>query len=355
MRSVVVLPAPLGPSSAVTWPSGAVKLTPSTARTSPKRLCRFSTRIIRLRLSLAFTRLRRTGGLSGCGIGTGGCDEDTADAPALRRSWCRGSSVVPASMNALIKRRPHPVPPAVWPVPGITMCFELGSVLAICLAPHRRRDRIDLARHDQRRDRRLHRLVEGCIDAAARPERAGLALHPHHVRPEQRAIGFLASPPRPGCAARLRRRSPTAACRRPCRGPPGRRHLPSAPARPGSRSARRVRSGPAAATPPAADTTSARTHSRGCVPSCGSRRARRCADAPRGPAADSSRAARRARGRGRRDWGTSRCTPVSAAQSAIRRSNARCTSRGKNSGRRMLVGATPSSTAVRTRSPCWRM
>ena len=42
---------------------------------------------------------------------------------------------MPASMNALISRRPHPVPPAVWPVPGITMCFELGSVLAIS-SPH---------------------------------------------------------------------------------------------------------------------------------------------------------------------------------------------------------------------------
>ena len=38
-------------------------------------------------------------------------------------------------MNALIKRRPQPVPPAVCPVPGITMCFELGRVLAIA-SPH---------------------------------------------------------------------------------------------------------------------------------------------------------------------------------------------------------------------------
>ena len=43
---MVVLPAPFGPSRPVTAPSAAVKVTPSTACTSPNRLCRFSTRII---------------------------------------------------------------------------------------------------------------------------------------------------------------------------------------------------------------------------------------------------------------------------------------------------------------------
>jgi hypothetical protein len=38
MRSVVVLPAPLGPSSPVISPSRAVKLTPSTAFTTPVRV-----------------------------------------------------------------------------------------------------------------------------------------------------------------------------------------------------------------------------------------------------------------------------------------------------------------------------
>src|ERR1041385_8736910 len=46
MRSVVVLPAPLGPRSAVTRPSLAVKVTRSTAVTWPKRLWSCSTRII---------------------------------------------------------------------------------------------------------------------------------------------------------------------------------------------------------------------------------------------------------------------------------------------------------------------
>ena len=51
MRMVVVLPAPLGPSSPVIWPSWAVKLTPSTAVTFPvlvlKDLCRSLAMIIR--------------------------------------------------------------------------------------------------------------------------------------------------------------------------------------------------------------------------------------------------------------------------------------------------------------------
>src|SRR5688572_413191 len=38
MRSVVVLPAPLGPSRPVIWPSWAWKLTPSTALTTPLRV-----------------------------------------------------------------------------------------------------------------------------------------------------------------------------------------------------------------------------------------------------------------------------------------------------------------------------
>src|SRR5688500_8229832 len=46
MRSVVVLPAPLGPSNPVTEPSAAVKLTPSTARTSPNRFYSASMQII---------------------------------------------------------------------------------------------------------------------------------------------------------------------------------------------------------------------------------------------------------------------------------------------------------------------
>ena len=40
IRTVVVLPAPLGPSMPSTEPSGTTKLTPSTARLSPNRLTR---------------------------------------------------------------------------------------------------------------------------------------------------------------------------------------------------------------------------------------------------------------------------------------------------------------------------
>ena len=46
MRSVVVLPAPLGPSRPVTTPSAAEKETSSTAVTLPKRLCRLRTSIM---------------------------------------------------------------------------------------------------------------------------------------------------------------------------------------------------------------------------------------------------------------------------------------------------------------------
>ncbi len=38
-------------------------------------------------------------------------------------------------MKLRMIRKPQPVPPAVWPVPGMTMCFDAGSVLAIC-SPH---------------------------------------------------------------------------------------------------------------------------------------------------------------------------------------------------------------------------
>ena len=42
IRTVVVLPAPLGPSMPSTVPSGTLRLTPSTATVSPKCLTRFS-------------------------------------------------------------------------------------------------------------------------------------------------------------------------------------------------------------------------------------------------------------------------------------------------------------------------
>ena len=45
IRSVVDLPAPLGPSSPVMRPSAALKLTSRTASTAPKRLARASTSI----------------------------------------------------------------------------------------------------------------------------------------------------------------------------------------------------------------------------------------------------------------------------------------------------------------------
>ena len=35
-------------------------------------------------------------------------------------------------MNSRMMRWPHPVPPAVWPVPGMMMCFEFDSVAATC-------------------------------------------------------------------------------------------------------------------------------------------------------------------------------------------------------------------------------
>src|SRR6185437_6022696 len=50
MRNVVVLPAPLGPSRPVISPSRAAKVTPSTAFTSPKALCRFLTSSIEIDL-----------------------------------------------------------------------------------------------------------------------------------------------------------------------------------------------------------------------------------------------------------------------------------------------------------------
>ena len=43
ISKVVVLPAPFGPSTATSWPSGISKLTPSTAAKSPKRLVSSST------------------------------------------------------------------------------------------------------------------------------------------------------------------------------------------------------------------------------------------------------------------------------------------------------------------------
>jgi len=51
IRSVVVLPAPLGPRNPVTVPEGAVKLTPSTASVGPYRLLTSLTSIIQARPS----------------------------------------------------------------------------------------------------------------------------------------------------------------------------------------------------------------------------------------------------------------------------------------------------------------
>src|SRR5919204_4464661 len=45
ISSVVVLPAPLGPSKAKTSPGATVKLSPSTARVAPYDLVRFSTTV----------------------------------------------------------------------------------------------------------------------------------------------------------------------------------------------------------------------------------------------------------------------------------------------------------------------
>src|SRR5688572_31088466 len=53
MRMVVDFPAPLGPRNPTTWPRSTVKLTPSTAGTSPKRLetpCRVSSGMLWARI-----------------------------------------------------------------------------------------------------------------------------------------------------------------------------------------------------------------------------------------------------------------------------------------------------------------
>ena len=79
----------------VTWPSRAVKLTPSTARTSPNRLWRFSTRIISAALQKASPACPTSlGGSERCRRGIGTCRGDEVRRPRLlvRRSWYRGSA-----------------------------------------------------------------------------------------------------------------------------------------------------------------------------------------------------------------------------------------------------------------------
>src|SRR5574337_77827 len=73
IRRVVVLPAPLGPSSPVISPSQAAKLTPSTAFTLPKALCRFLTSIM-TRTSRGLVPLDQGGGpLARQAVGVCGC------------------------------------------------------------------------------------------------------------------------------------------------------------------------------------------------------------------------------------------------------------------------------------------
>ena len=62
IRTVVVLPAPLGPSIPSTVPRGTLKLTPSTATVSPKCLTSCSASMAGPRASLLPTVLRARGG-----------------------------------------------------------------------------------------------------------------------------------------------------------------------------------------------------------------------------------------------------------------------------------------------------
>src|ERR671921_160944 len=62
MRTVVVLPAPLGPSMPSTLPWGTTKLTPSTATLSPKRLTRSTASTAGLLFTVVPSRF------DGCGV-----------------------------------------------------------------------------------------------------------------------------------------------------------------------------------------------------------------------------------------------------------------------------------------------
>src|SRR5687767_4541379 len=65
MRTVVVLPAPFGPSRPYTVPAGTVRSTPSTARVSPKTLTRPD---VSMAFMISLSRISGDVGASGAGF-----------------------------------------------------------------------------------------------------------------------------------------------------------------------------------------------------------------------------------------------------------------------------------------------
>src|SRR5690606_8256461 len=131
MRSVVVLPAPLGPSRPVISPSCAVKPTPRTACTGPalalKLLCRLSTSIISgLPAVVAGERRRGAQASEALGVERGGVGGFEELGEQLRHAAGADHVVALAFEHQLA---------------------AVGPVLDDGIAVGRRRDRVELAAH----------------------------------------------------------------------------------------------------------------------------------------------------------------------------------------------------------------
>src|SRR5487761_2474919 len=155
-RSVVVLPAPLGPSSPVISPSRALNDTPSTATTLPKRLCKSITSIMALIL------WRRA-----IEVDVGGSRPQVIDALGIELFWIE---LVDEFSDELRNAA------AADHVVALTLGNEqaaVGQSLEYLLAVAWRGDGIELALEDQHR----RRGFEGCVEIGGartvRPDFAG--------------------------------------------------------------------------------------------------------------------------------------------------------------------------------------
>src|SRR5688572_24105587 len=179
MRSVVVLPAPLGPSSPVISPSRASKWTPSTARTVPvlvlKLLCRSFAMIMKSVLVGA-----RGSRFPSVEAGERWYVADRIQAFGVELSGIRRFEELADQLGQAAHAADVVTLSAQDEVAAVRQPLEHR------FAVRRRCDRIDLARQQQRGHLRSQRLVETRRTLAVRPVPACSKERTGHVRAENR-------------------------------------------------------------------------------------------------------------------------------------------------------------------------
>src|SRR5471030_1681773 len=165
MRSVVVLPAPLGPRSPVMKPSGAVKLTSRTASTSPKRFARS-----RVSIKLGPQRQdeeRARDALEAFAVERARVAVAHERLDEVRRTAMQAHSVADLRRDEVTRVRK-----------------ARRNLVAVAW----RRRGIDAAREDQDGNFGAHRIVEIRGDLAAGPYRAGANEVIYQRAPKERAL-----------------------------------------------------------------------------------------------------------------------------------------------------------------------